>query len=129
LWELFSLLSEEGTNKSDKYGYVEKALEFIHANYMQDISVEKISQLLNLDRTYFSVIFKKETGISHKQYLINYRMNIAATLLVKNNFSISVIANSVGYSDSFTFSKIFKRYFGTSPSSYAAQKRTKNSLK
>ena len=55
LWDLFALLSEQG---NIKYGYVEKALEFVHSNYMHDITVEKIARYLNLDRTYFSVIFK-----------------------------------------------------------------------
>lgn len=115
LWDLFALLSEDGNNK---YGYIEKALEFIHSNYMRNITVGKIAQYLNLDRTYFSVIFKNKTGLSPKQYLLNYRMNIAATLILKKHISISVIANSVGYSDLYTFSKMFKRHFGISPSNY-----------
>ena len=118
LWDLFALLSEGGNNK---YGYVEKALEFIHSNYMHDITVEKIAHYLNLDRTYFSVIFKKKTGLSPKQYLLNYRMNIAATLIIEKRIAISVVANSVGYSDLYTFSKMFKRHFGISPSNYAVR--------
>ncbi len=116
LWDLFALLSEGGNNK---YGYVEKALEFIHSNYMHDITVEQIARYLNLDRSYFSVIFKKKTGLSPKQYLLNYRMNIAATLIIRKDIAISVVANSVGYSNLYTFSKMFKRHFGISPSNYA----------
>ena len=116
LWDLFALLSENGNNK---YGHVDKALQFIHSNYMHDITVEKIAQHLNLDRTYFSVIFKNKTGLSPKQYLLNYRMSIAATLITKKHIAISVVANSVGYSDLYTFSKMFKRHFGVSPSNYA----------
>ena len=116
LWDLFALLSED---ENHKYSYVEKALEFIHSNYMHDITVEKIAQYLNLDRTYFSVIFKKEIGQSPKQYLVDYRMNIAAALIIKRQIGISVVANSVGYSDLYTFSKMFKRHFGVSPSNYA----------
>lgn len=116
LWDLFVLLSED---VNIKYSYVEKALEFIHSNYMHDITVEKIAQHLSLDRTYFSVIFKKKTGLSPKQYLLSYRMNIAATLIIKEHIPISVIANSVGYNNLYTFSKMFKRHFGISPSNYA----------
>ncbi len=86
---------------------------------MHDISVEKIAQHLNLDRTYFSVIFKKKTGLSPKQYILSYRMNIAANLIIKKHITVSVVANSVGYSDLYTFSKMFKRHFGVSPSNYA----------
>ena len=116
LWDLFALLSE---GENNKYDHIEKAVEFIHSNYMHDITVEKIAQHLHLERTYFSVIFKNKTGLSPKQYLLNYRMSIAATLITKKHIAISVVANSVGYSDLYTFSKMFKRHFGVSPSNYA----------
>ncbi len=115
LWDLFSLLLEDD---GIKYDYTEKALSFIHTNYMYNISVDKIARDLNLDRTYFSSIFKKKTGLSPKQYILNYRMNVAANLITKNCDTISVVANSVGYSDLYTFSKMFKRQFGISPSKY-----------
>ena len=116
LWELFALLSKEEQPKTD---YVDLALEYIHSEYMHDITIEKIARHLNLDRTYFSVTFKKKIGMAPKQYLLNYRMNTAASLISKNNISVTIAANSVGYSDLFTFSKSFKRHFGMSPSVYA----------
>jgi len=119
LWDLFAILP---SRKSSKYDYVDEALEFIHSEYMTDISVEEIANRLNLDRTYFSVIFKKKVGISPKQYLLKYRMNIATTLLA-DNLSVSVVARSVGYSDLYIFSKMFKRHFGVSPTEYAKRQK------
>ena len=118
MWDLFALLSE---GENNKYDHIEKAVEFIHSNYMHDITVEKIAQHLNLDRTYFSVIFKKRTGLSPKQYILSYRMNIAATLIIKKDITISVVATSFGYSYLYTFSKMFKRHFGISPSNYSTR--------
>lgn len=115
LWGLFAILSKEEKPHTD---YVDMALEYIHSEYMHDITVEGIARHLNLDRTYFSVIFKKKIGMAPKQYLLNYRMNIAASLISKNNISVTIAANSVGYSDLFTFSKTFKHHFGVSPSEY-----------
>lgn len=120
LWDLFSLLLRREPLCKD---YTEIALDCIHSEYMNDITVDKIAHRLNLDRTYFSVIFKKKTGISPKQYLINYRMNVASTLMVDKGKSVSVAANSVGYSDIFTFSKMFKRHYGISPNEYIKQKK------
>ena len=120
LWDLFGILSEERSKKTD---YIQNALDFIHSEYMNNITVEKIAGILNLDRTYFSALFKKKTGLSPKQYLLNYRMNTAANLILKNHISVSVAANSVGYNDLFTFSRMFKRHFGLSPSEYARQKK------
>ncbi|MBE7015215.1 MAG: helix-turn-helix transcriptional regulator [Ruminococcaceae bacterium] len=46
-------------------------------------------------------------------------MSIAATLITKKHIAISVVANSVGYSDLYTFPKMFKHHFGVSPSNYS----------
>lgn len=115
LWDLFSLLSGNENSRND---YIETALDCIHTEYMYDITVEEIAKRVNLERTYFSVLFKKKTGASPKQYLLNYRMSIAASLLRNKNIPVSVVAYSVGYSDIFTFSKMFKKHFGISPAKY-----------
>lgn len=115
LWDLFALLSKKEKPQTD---YVNMALEYIHSEYMHDITVEGIARHLNLDRTYFSVIFKKKIGMSPKQYILNYRMNVASSLIAKNNISVTIAANSVGYTDLYTFSKMFKNHFGMSPSQY-----------
>lgn len=120
LWDLFVLLSEK--NNIKKNDPVEKALDCIHTEYMYNITISELAQRLNLDRTYFSVIFKEKLGISPKQYLLNYRMNTAASLITQGNISISVAAYSVGYSDLYVFSKMFKRHFGVSPTAYMKQK-------
>ena len=115
LWELFSLLLENENHIPD---YIDKALDYIHSEYMKNISVDNISSMLNLDRSYFTTIFTKKVGISPGKYIFNHRMSIAASLLVNNRTSVSVAANSVGYSDIFNFSKMFKKHFGISPTEY-----------
>lgn len=119
LWELFSLLLENEEHTKD---YTDRALDCIHSEYMNGITVSEIAERLNLDRTYFSMVFKKKMGISPKQYLLNYRMSIAKLLLVDERKSVSVVANSVGYTDIFTFSKMFKRYYAVSPNEYVRRK-------
>lgn len=122
LWDLFALLS--GSEGGDE-DYVEKALSCIHSEYMNPITVEQIAERLNLDRSYLSVIFKKRTGLSPKQYLVNYRLSVAASLLTEKCRSVSVTACSVGYSDIYNFSKMFKRRYGMSPIKYAQAEREK----
>lgn len=116
LWDLFAVLSGKENNRND---YVKTALDLIHNEYMNGITVEEIAKKLNLDRTYFSTLFKRKTGVSPKQYLLDYRMSIAASLILKNDITVSVAAYSVGYSDIFTFSKMFKKHFGVSPKEYS----------
>ena len=90
----------------------------IHTEYMRELNVQAIAQELNLDRSYFSAVFKKKVGMSPGKYLTYYRMKQAANLLTEHGFSVTVTAKSVGYTDVFTFSKVFKRFYGCSPMAY-----------
>ena len=112
LWQLFSEILEKGEEKVD---YIEKALSIISSEYMSDITVQSIADRIGLERTYFSNIFKKEVGISPKKYLLKYRMDQAADLIKNRGYSVSITALSVGYNDVYTFSKMFKQYYGVSP--------------
>lgn len=120
LWDLFALLSGKESKKGD---YVQAALEYIHSEYMHKITVGKIATVLNLERTYFSALFKRKTGVSPKRYITEYRLKIAATLIAEKGISVAVAGNSVGYSDEFAFSKIFKKIFGVSPTAYKKSHR------
>lgn len=115
LWELFATLSDNMLYKID---YIEYALSIIHTEYMNGITVQDIANRLNLDRTYFSVLFKRKIGISPSEYLNNHRMKIAEEFLVNKKFSITLTAYSVGYTDIYTFSKSFKKHFDYSPRKY-----------
>ena len=125
LWDLFVLILEK--EKETDSDYIQTALDCIHSEYMHNITITELSQRLNLDRTYFSYIFKKKMGISPKEYLLNHRMNTAAALIKNKAISISSVARSVGYSDLYIFSKMFKRHFGISPVKYrSGQKKIQN---
>lgn len=122
LWDLFALLSKREDSHSN---YIKQALDYIHSEYMNGITVEEIARKVNLERTYFSVLFKKKTGISPKQYLLHHRMSVAASLIVNNNASVSVAAFSTGYNEVSTFSHMFKRHFGVSPTDFKREREMK----
>lgn len=122
LWELFALILE---NKPDQIDYAEHIRDILLSEYSVGITMSEIAERLNLNRSYLSVVFREKYGIPPKQYLFEHRMNLAATLLQRGN-KVNVTANSVGYTDVFVFSKAFKRYYGLSPSEYAAKYRNRN---
>lgn len=98
--------------------YVKNVISYIQLKYSEQIKIEKIAYALGLNRSYLTRLFKEATGYSLQEYLLTYRMKVAVKLLSKNSMSIAEIAQSVGYVDTFTFSKAFKRHFGQSPSEY-----------
>ena len=122
IWELMSVFMEQGRAE---IGYVEKAIHCMRSEYMKDITVQQIAERLNLDRCYFSTIFKEETGLTPQQYLIHLRLNKAAILMAEYGENPSTAATSVGYTDIFHFSKIFKKHFGLSPRAYRERARNK----
>lgn len=126
IFELLSLLSynKEPANQSDNY--VEMAKYYIETNYTCfDISISNIADSLNLDRSYFSTLFRRSTGKSPQEYLLNYRLNKAAEMLAIGALKSGEVGKACGYSNPFHFSKIFKQRFGVSPSRYANMQKKK----
>ncbi len=121
LWELMSLLLEQGKPEVD---YIKKALHCIRSEYMTALTVQGLADRLGLDRSYFSALFKERTGLPPGKYLLRYRMEKAAELMLRHGERPSTAASSVGYPDLYHFSKTFKAHFGLSPRDYLKAKRT-----
>lgn len=121
LWMLFSVLLRMQTTHNMRCNpYVTAAKRYIDENYMKPIGVADIARMLNLDRSYFSTVFRRETGTSPKQYLSGVRLEHAAHLLAVEGESVTAAAEHAGYGDSMNFSRHFKAHFGISPSRYSA---------
>lgn len=98
---------------------VEKAREYIKDNFSNpDVSVDTLCNYLGVSPTYFSSIFKKDTGVSFVTYLTNVRMEAAVRLIESTAEKSYVIAEMVGYEDPNYFSYVFKKAYGISPSKY-----------
>lgn len=118
IYNFFSILFEH-VNTETQEDYVYKAKKIIDYNY-NFITVETLSETLNLNPSYLCRIFTEKMGVSPKRYILNKKMERAKELL-STNASISAISNSIGFTDSFYFSRIFKKYEGISPSEYKKQ--------
>jgi two-component system response regulator YesN len=105
----------------------DKAMQYIAENYSnQELSVDTICQTLNVSSTYFSTIFKRETGISFVNYLTKVRMEQALRLLNTTSEKAYAIAGQVGYAEPNYFSYVFKKEYGVSPSKYRASQVENN---
>jgi len=104
--------------KSNKEQYIDKALNYIRDNFMNDIKIEDIAKMLYLERSYLYRIFIENLGISPLNYLIKYRLNTACELLKYSNHTITDISGYVGFSSSSSFCKAFKKQFNEAPLHY-----------
>ena len=94
------------------------AKEYIKQNYMKQISLEEVSSFVGFNSSYFSHLFKKESGKNFLEYLSETRMNKAKEFLKESNLSIAVICEKVGYCDIKHFTKSFKKSAGIKPNEY-----------
>ena len=107
---------------SSTQSLIRKAKDYVQTNYQNEgLSLDDVCEALAISNSYFSSVFKKETGNSFIGYLTEYRMEKAARLLVETTEKSYYIARSVGYSDPNYFSYVFKRQYGVSPSKYRSE--------
>jgi two-component system response regulator YesN len=98
---------------------VEQINQYISEMYGDaDLNLYRIAEKVERPEKYISQLFKEVTGTNLSDHLEKVRMDHAALLLSKNQYTVDEIASSVGYNSSHSFRRAFKRVWGVSPSSY-----------
>ena len=92
--------------------------QYLDEHYMEDITLQTLSEITYLNKYYLVHAFKNYKGISPINYLIGKRISEAKHLLETTNYPISKIAVSVGFSSQSYFSQIFKKETGRTPNRY-----------
>ncbi len=95
-----------------------KTIEYTNAKYMEKISLEEIATHVNLSPSYFSKLFKTETGINYSTYLNQVRVEKSKELLLNEDLTLVEISNLVGFEEQSYFTKVFRRITGTTPGKF-----------
>ncbi len=109
-------ISSEKDKRSEKR--IELARQYMESHYSEPLSLNDIADYVELNPSYFSNLFKTETGINFSEYLLNIRMDKAKELLRDPKIRIYEIGNLVGYDDAVSFGRAFKKKWGISPKEY-----------
>ncbi|RFB33113.1 AraC family transcriptional regulator [Brevibacillus sp. VP] len=99
-------------------GIAAQVILYMQKHYFESITLESLAETLSYSVPHLSALFKKETGHSVIHYLIQIRMDKAASLLVETDATLREIAVSVGYEDPYYFGRLFKKYKGVSPARF-----------
>lgn len=133
--ELLSLLCDIAIDTTNKLAYardsivqytVNKIKQYISQNYADPITRHSIAKLIGVTPNYVSTLFKKATGIPLVGYITQFRIDKAKELLSDKSYKHTEIAEMVGFSSSFYFSKTFKKVTGITPTEYQKNQLDKN---
>ncbi len=103
---------------SVKKGTVSDIIEYINANLNNNITIDDISKHVHTSKYHICRKFKKETGLTINNYIKTTRIYVARQLLAYTEKTISHIAEESGFSDLSTFTKIFKKTVGLTPTAF-----------
>jgi AraC-like DNA-binding protein len=111
-------LIDEKSASSTALGTLYRAVQRIHQEFFEELSVRDLARLAALSQSQFERRFKKVLGVSPKEYLIRVRIRAACRRLEQTNWTIARVASECGFYDHSHFSHAFRRAMGVSPSAY-----------
>ena len=91
---------------------------YISAHYSENISLDSVASAFNLNTTYLSRMFKKETGEKFADYIIRFKIKKAKELIADGSYDTQQICEKIGYNSVSYFSKVFKAYTGMTLKQY-----------
>lgn len=111
------------TNSGYSGQLIIKALNYIADHYTDNLTLQNVADIVHLNKSYFSLLFKKQTGRNFIDYVIELRIREAKRLLAESESRIYDVAGAAGFKDVKYFSKMFKKTTGLTPVEYRDKHR------
>ena len=102
--------AEDIRRRSEALRPIRIAKQYVQEHYSQSITLEDVCAATGFSVSYFSALFKKESGEGFSKYLTGVRMEHAKELLQESSLPVTEVCARVGYSDLKHFTQIFKKY-------------------
>ncbi len=113
-----TIKSENSSKKKEHIADIDTVVEFIKNHYSEPISIEDMISNIHISKYHFIRLFRRIMGTTPYNYLTNYRINIAKTMLRSSNKSIAEIAEECGFLDTSNFITQFKKNTDQKPTQY-----------
>jgi len=97
---------------------IRKSVHYMNQRYNTNLTLEEVAGFIGLNPTYFSILFKKETGLNFSHYINKLRIEQAKHLLKTSSLPLVAIAEETGFESQSYFSKVFKKQTGTTPKQF-----------
>ncbi|MBC9934109.1 helix-turn-helix domain-containing protein [Chitinophaga qingshengii] len=93
-----------------------------HIYFPDQLKLEVLAAKFNLSVNYIGEFFKKQTGESIQQFIINYKLKLVQLRVENSGLTIGEIADELGFTDESHLSRLFRKYYGVSPAMYRRNK-------
>lgn len=114
-------IGEDANIVMNRYIKLRPAIEYVEKHYKESITLAEVSQMVFLSASRFRHIFQETMHVGFKEYLISLRYQEAKRLLANTDRSIAEIACNAGFTNLYSFYKLFKKYDRITPSDYRKQ--------
>lgn len=109
------LAHEEFMRLNSRSSVIDKAIGYMEKNLSAKISLDELASLVNLEKSYFIRLFKKETGSTPFKILNGMRLDRASDLLATTDMKVAEIASAIGFGTTSFFISEYKKRFGFTP--------------
>ncbi len=118
LVEIMARSESETFENAENNAHVQRMLEMLQEDCGSSMNLSCVAETFGLSPVYLGKVFKRVTGTNYVQYLTDVRMEKAKKMLLEDGVRIQQVAESLGYSQSHYFAKVFKQYTNMSPSEW-----------